>query len=583
MPNNLTIRVGGDTGTTTGVISTGEMLTFALARSQYDVFTFRTNPAEIKGGQAMYQVRMGNHPILSQGTHLDILIAYDEECLKTHGKDLKSEGLLIFDSDTFMPDENFRDQSYGLPMGTIAQNEAGNKKSKNVVAMGVVSELIGLPMESVKEMVREQFKHKSDKVIEANFKALEAGWSWALKNSVLKDFLVKPRELKTAKLVMSGNEAMAAGAIHAGCRFYGGYPITPASEILEFMEKELPAFNGAAIQTEDEIAAITSCIGASFAGAKAMTATSGPGFSLMMEALGLASMTELPLVIIDCQRGGPSTGLPTKTEQSDLMQAVFGGHGEAPRVVMSPANVKDCFYGIIKAFNIAEKYQIPVIMLSDQSLSQRTQTYTRPKLNTIEVWERMKVDGNRADFGKDFSDNGYLRYLITANGVSPIAVPGESANTYVATGLEHNEHGDPNYTPANHFRMMEKRHKKLEYIAKEKGFTRRYGDEQAKVGIISWGSTEGPIEAAIREANQLGYEVAALQVKMLHPLPDDEIRHFLNSVQHVIVPELNYTGQFNQILRAKYMLPTIRLNKCAGMPFTPEEILNKIEEVISRS
>ena len=576
MPNNLTIRVGGDTGTTTGVISTGEMLTVALARSQYDVFTFRTNPAEIKGGQAMYQVRVGNHPVLSQGTHLDILIAYDEECMKMHGKDLKPEGLVIFDSDTFFPDDNYTKQSYGIPMSSLAAKDAGTKKAKNVVALGAVAEMTGLPMDSVKGVVKEQFKHKPDKVIEGNWKALESGWAWALKNTVAKDFHVPPRELKTLKLVMSGNEAIAAGAIHAGCRYYAGYPITPASEILELMEREMPKFDGFAIQTEDEIAAVTSCIGASFAGAKAMTATSGPGFSLMMEALGLASMTEVPIVIIDCQRGGPSTGLPTKTEQSDLNQAIFGGHGEAPRVVMAPSNVKDCFFGIIKAFNIAEKYQIPVIFLSDQSLSQRTQTYSRPKLSTIEIWNRTVANG-------ESGVTDYMRYKLTENGVSPTAVPGKTPYGYVATGLEHNENGDPNYSPANHFRMTQKRHKKLEYIAREKGFTRRFGDEHAKVGILSWGSTEGPIEEAIRKSNQSGYEVAALQVKMLHPLPDEEIRNFINSVQHVIIPEINYTGQLNMVIRAKYMIPTIPLNKCAGVPFTPEEIYNKIEEVISKS
>ena len=574
MPNNLTLRVGGDTGTTTGVISTGEMLTIAFARSQYDVFTFRTNPAEIKGGQAMFQVRIGNHPILAQGTTLDLLIAYDEEALKTHGKDLKPEGLAIFDTDTFFPDDNYAKQSYGVPLSSIAQNEAGSKKSKNVVALGVAAEMLGLPMESVKTVLKEQFKHKPEKVIEANWKAFEAGWAWGLKNTISKDFHVPPRSLKVAKLIMSGNEAMAVGALHAGCRYYAGYPITPASEILEFMEREMPRYDGFAIQTEDEIAAVTSCIGASFAGAKAMTATSGPGFSLMMEALGLASITETPLVIVDCQRGGPSTGLPTKTEQSDLNQAIFGGHGEAPRVVMAPSNVKDCFFGIIKAFNIAEKYQIPVIFLSDQSLSQRTQTFTMPKISSIEVWDRLTAS---------IKEDNYLRYKLTENGVSPMAIPGRHASTYVSTGLEHNENGDPNYTPANHFRMMQKRHKKLEYISREKGFTRRFGDDNAKLGILSWGSTEGPIEQAIRTANHAGIEVAALQVKMIHPLPDEEIRQFINSVEHVLIPELNYTGQLNQVIRAKYMISTIPLNKCAGVPFSPEEIYNKIEEIVSKS
>ena len=573
MPNNLTLRVGGDTGTTTGVMSTGEMLTVAFARSQYDVFTFRTNPAEIKGGQAMFQLRIGNHPVLAQGTTLDLLIAYDEVALKAHGKDLKPEGLIIFDTDAFIPDENYTKQSYGVPLTSMAQNEGGNKKSKNVVALGVAAEMLGLPMESVRTVLKEQFKHKPEKVLEANWKAFEAGWSWALKHTASKDFHVPPRELKVAKLIMSGNEAMAMGALHAGCRYYAGYPITPASEILEFMEKEMPRYDGFAIQTEDEIAAVTSCIGASFAGAKAMTATSGPGFSLMMEALGLASMVELPLVIVDCQRGGPSTGLPTKTEQSDLNQAVFGGHGEAPRVVMAPSNVKDCFFGLVKAFNIAEKYQIPVIFLSDQSLSQRTQTFTLPKLSSIEVWDRVLAAPK---------EESYMRYKLTENGVSPVAIPGRHASTYVATGLEHNENGDPNYTPANHFRMMQKRFNKLEYISREKGFTRRFGDESAKLGIISWGSTEGPIEQAIRNVNRSGIEVAALQIKMLHPLPDEEIRNFLNSVEHVLIPELNYTGQLNQLIRAKYMIETIPLNKCAGVPFSPEEIQNKIEEIMAK-
>ncbi len=205
----------------------------------------------------------------------------------------------------------------------------------------------------------------------------------------------------------------------------------------------------------------------------------------------------------------------------------------------------------------------------------RQPAQVHPKLDAIEVWDRLKAPANSVE-------GEYLRYRLTDNGVSPTAIPGESPVSYVATGLEHNEHGDPNYTPANHFRMMTKRHKKLEYIAKEKGFTRRFGDDHAKVGILSWGSTEGPIEGAIREANQMGYEVAALQVKMIHPLPDEEIRNFLGSVQHVIIPELNFTGQFNQLIRAKYMIPTVPLNKCAGVPFTPEEILNKIEEVIAK-
>jgi len=313
-------------------------------------------------------------------------------------------------------------------------------------------------------------------------------------------------------------------------------------------------------------------IGASYAGTKAMTATSGPGFSLMMELLGLATMVEIPIVVLDAQRAGPSTGMPTKTEQADLMTAIYGGHGEAPRVVLAPANVKDCFYGIIKAFNIAEKYQIPVIMLTDQSLSHRTQTYTKPKVDVLEIVNRLQPQTN----------GPYQRFAFTETGVSPMAIPGNAGTTYVSTGLEHDESGKPNYTPVNHFRMTQKRHKKLEAIAKEKGFTRRFGDEHARVGIISWGSTEGSIEEALGKASKAGFEVKALQLKMVNPLPDQDIREFLADLKHVIVPELNYTGQLAMLLRARYLVPTIQLNKVAGVPFTPEDILLKIEEVYKK-
>lgn len=305
-----------------------------------------------------------------------------------------------------------------------------------------------------------------------------------------------------------------------------------------------------------------------------MTATSGPGLSLMAEVLGLASMTEIPIVIVDAQRSGPSTGMPTKTEQSDLAFAVNMGHGDAPRVVLAPSNVKDCFYGMIRAFYIAEKYQIPVVMLSDQSLSHRTQTFTRPNLENLVIGNRLRASKNGGD---------YKRFLDTENGVSPVSFPGDEGLNHVTTGLEHDEYGHPSWSPSNHERMSAKRHRKLEFIAKEKGFTRRFGDEHATVGVICWGSTEGPVEEAINVAARHGLEVRALTVKMIHPLPDEEIRSFLVGLKHVIVPEINYTGQLCQILRAKYLFPFQSFTKCNGMPFDPDEIFDRIEEVIRRA
>ncbi|MGQ0645345.1 MAG: 2-oxoacid:acceptor oxidoreductase subunit alpha [Elusimicrobiota bacterium] len=572
MPNNLTIRVAGEGGE--GVISVGELITQSLARTRHDVFTFRTYPAEIKGGPAMLQVRVGNHPVLSQGSNLDVLLAFNEEAIQLHLKDLKPDGLLIYDVDSIEANGRFANQTtYSVPITSIAVQAIGNKMVKNVVALSAMGALMGVPQEVVAEMVTDKFGRKGAAIMEKNIKAVELGYDYVKRNPTPFDMVVPPTVRREQKVIMSGNEAMAAGAVFAGCRYYAGYPITPASDILSFMEKELPKFGGTALQTEDEISALASCLGASYSGVKAMTATSGPGFSLMMELLGLGSMIELPVVIVDAQRSGPSTGMPTKTEQSDLMTAVFGGHGEAPRVVLAPSNVKDCFYGIIKAFNIAEKYQIPVIMLSDQSLSHRTQTYTRPKLDALEVVNRLKAHANGT----------YKRFQFTETGVSPIAVPGTKGTTYTATGLEHDEEGNPNWSPANHFRMTQKRHKKLDLIAKEPGFTRAWGDEHAGVGFISWGSTEGPIEEGMTKARAMGYEVKALQLKMLNPLPDEEIRKFLSSgIKKVIVPELNYTGQLAQLLRAKYLIPAVQMNKIGGVPFTPDEILSKIEEVSKR-
>lgn len=573
MPSNLTIRIAGEGGE--GVISTGELLTTAVARSRRDVFTFRTYPAEIKGGPAMFQLRFADHPVLSVGTKLDFLLAFNEEAVELHAADLKKDGLLVYDSTVFDPEKKVPTgtQLLGVPLTSIAADGVGLKKTKNMVALALIGQMIGIPLEGFKSIVEEKFGKKGDEILQKNLRAIEEGYKWGETHSVDKDLHVPASIRKERKLIMSGNEAMSAGAVAAGCRYYAGYPITPASDILSFMEKQLPRFGGVAVQTEDEIAAISSCVGASFGGAKALTATSGPGLSLMAEVVGLSSMTETPIVIVDAQRSGPSTGMPTKTEQSDLAFAVHMSHGDAPRVVMAPSNVKDCFYGMVKAFYIAEKYQLPVIMLSDQSLSHRTQTFTRPNLENLQIGNRVKANRN----------GSYKRFLDTENGVSPVSFPGEEGLNYVTTGLEHDENGHPSWSPSNHERMSAKRHRKLDFIAKEKGFTRLFGDEHATVGVICWGSTEGPLEEAISMAATNGLEVKALTVKMIHPLPDEDIRSFLVGLKHVLVPEINFTGQLCQILRARYLYPFQSFTKCSGMPFDPEELYNRIEEVIRRA
>jgi 2-oxoglutarate ferredoxin oxidoreductase subunit alpha len=328
---------------------------------------------------------------------------------------------------------------------------------------------------------------------------------------------------------MTGNQATALGALAAGCRFYAGYPITPATSIMEFLSQQMPQVGGTLIQAEDEIAAITMAIGASYGGVKAMTATSGPGLALMIEAIGHASMTEVPVVLVDVQRAGPSTGMPTKTAQGDLFMALYAANDEAPRFVIAPDSVEDCFYQMVNAFNLAEKYQMPVMVLTDQAMSERVETIRPIDLSRIQVVDRLKPD-----LDGDGRENGYQRYALTEDGVSPMAIPGMRGGHYVAEGLEHNERGAPNYTPEMHRAMTEKRHRKVESARRELrhwSVVDEWGDPGAEIGIIGWGSTKGTVREAMARAMQEGVRVGALYPATLgggarwRPLPRDVVAH----------------------------------------------------------
>jgi 2-oxoglutarate ferredoxin oxidoreductase subunit alpha len=374
-----------------------------------------------------------------------------------------------------------------------------------------------------------------------------------------------------------------------------GYPITPATPIFETMTKLMPKVGGRAIQMEDEIASISACIGASFSGAKAMTPTSGPGLQLMGEQLNLASMLELPLVIVNVQRGGPSTGLPTKTEQGDLKFAIYGTAGESPRAILAPSGVQDCFYQTIRAFNIAERYQMPVILLSDQSIGYRKATVRVPELSNIGTVDssvpcekivvpdpaHIQIAGRIEPGPEDLV--GYRRFADTDDGVSPIARPGTAGGQYLATGLEHTETGLPDYSPTNHARMMRKRFRKLRALSLdlEKNPPEYYGPDEAKIGVIGWGSTEGAIREARYLAEEKGIGFRHLHPKVVSPLPDRRIEHFLSELSQVIVVEENYTGQFAHFVKGRFGVRPIEVHKCEGVPITPLEILAAVEKVAS--
>jgi 2-oxoglutarate ferredoxin oxidoreductase subunit alpha len=351
---------------------------------------------------------------------------------------------------------------------------------------------------------------------------------------------------------------------------------------MDFLAKELPKVGGVVLQAEDEIAAINMTIGASFAGVRAMTATSGPGLSLMIEALGLASMTEVPVVVVDVQRAGPATGMPTKTAQGDLYLALYAGNDDPPRFVIAPSSVEDCFYQIINAFNLAERYQMPVIVLSDQSLAPRVETISHFRLDQVELFGRELADIE--------GDGAYERYRFTETGVSPTTIPGMKGGHFTAEGLEHNQKGNPNYTPRMHEEMMEKRRRKVDTARQQltlwPNVVEEWGDDEAAIAIMGWGSSLGPVQEAMARAQAAGHKVAALFPKVLLPMPDLQIRRFIRGRRAIIIPELNQRGQFARVIEHRYSPELIRdgievisLTKIQGLPFRPVEIYDKIVEV----
>jgi 2-oxoglutarate/2-oxoacid ferredoxin oxidoreductase subunit alpha len=591
MENEVTIRIGGESGE--GTISGGDILALAAARWGYHVYTFRTFPAEILGGPCLFQVRISDKPVKSMGDYADVLICLNEEAYQRNIKDLRHGGVIIYDPSDFKL-ETADYLVYPIPFNDLARKEVQLFQTKNMVMLGAISALFGPPLEAISQVVESKLaksRKASPLLMEKNILALGVAQKYVKEHINKRDvYNLGPVE-KADRLILNGNQAVVAGALAANCGFFAGYPITPASDIMEGLAKELPQVGGTFLQAEDEIAALAAVIGASFGGVRSMTATSGPGLSLMTELIGYASMSELPAVIVDAQRSGPSTGMPTKMEQSDLSFVLSAGHGDTPRIVIAPANVADCYTLMVLAFNLAERYQMPVIFLSDQSLTARVESVERSVFKPIQLQGRYEAhiaanqvaSGPRGHVAEPVTVGAgaheYARYAYTDSGISPISTPGSGSPVYTATGLEHNQHGHPDYEPEDHVDMMKKRFHKLDTARLELPQPQRYGDEIADVGLIGWGSTEGAIQEAVDRARARGYKVASLHPRILSPLPDDAILDFIHSVKTLIVPECNYSGQLAQLLGAQYGVQPIRVNKYGGIPFTAGDILRAIEEV----
>ena len=524
----------------------------------------------------MFQVRVGPTTVWSQGDDLDLLIAFDQESIDLYYRLIRPGGALLYNSDESTPPPADNIVQHALPLNELAK-AINFQRGRNIIAIGAMVKLFELPYDVAIKVVEKQLGKKHE-IFAQNLIALKAGHDY-VEQHIAKTLLyslgapVEQRERK--RLVVNGNQALAMGAIAAKCRFYAGYPITPASDIMEFLALEFPRLNGTMIQAEDEIAAIAMAIGASFAGQRAMTATSGPGLALMIELLGHATMTEIPVVVVDVQRAGPSTGLPTKVSQGDLRLAVFGMNDDAPRIVIAPVSVEDNFYQMINAFNLAERYQSPVVFLSDQDMSVRVQTipafdHSRVRIETRSLWN---PEGDGAEH--------FERYESTASGISSMSVPGMKGGQYVAEGLEHTPSGTPNYAPEQHIRNMEKRAKKVRTAAREAeawNMFERFGDDRAEVGIVGWGSTYGPVREAVARAEAEGMPVAVLYTKMIYPLPTDTIGKLIANRKVIIVPEMNFTGQFARMIQAQFWREVISLRNYGGNPFTARTVYEKIRD-----
>jgi len=600
--DNATIRFAGDSGD--GMQLTGSQFSDNTAIFGNDLATLPDFPAEIRApkgslaGVSSFQLQFSNKDIHTPGDDLDVLVAMNPAGLKVHLGDLKDNGMLIINTANFTSknlklagyEENPLDDELlegyqaikvdmtKLVATALEEIELSSKlkaRSTNMFALGLLYWLYGRSLDSSVNFIQKKFAKAPD-IVDANIKALNAGYYYGETLEVIKTtYRVNKAKFEKGKYRnIMGNNALAFGLLTAAQRsgldlYYGGYPITPASDILHYLA-QYKNFGVKTFQAEDEIAGVVSAIGAAFAGDLAITATSGPGVALKSEALGLAVITELPLVLVNVQRGGPSTGLPTKTEQSDLNQAIYGRNGEAPMVVLAPATPADCFMMAYEACRIALKYMIPVILLSDGYIANGSEPWKIPDVNTLPDMET-RILKKKEGFAPFNHGNPDL--------ARPWALPGTPGMEHRIGGLEKwEETGHVSYDPENHQKMVELRQEKVDIIARDLPLAKPFGKESGDLLVIGWGGTHGALRSAVETAQSEGMSVSHLHLRHLNPLPQN-LGEILVKFQKVMIAELNL-GQLANIIRAKFLVDAVGLNKVQGKPFTQTEVFNKITELV---
>jgi 2-oxoglutarate/2-oxoacid ferredoxin oxidoreductase subunit alpha len=570
------IRLAGNSQD--GIQTAGAFLARLAGRSEHDVMTYMTIPATISGGPSIFQVRIGSGEVLSAGDEADFLVAFYQHSYQDHIGFLREGGVLLYDSDNVEP--NLDDKRFvyvGVPITGLTVEALGGTardKGKNIFVLGLISKVFNLDADKLKGLITEKFGGKDESVVNTALMAFQAGYGFPVGNVLTKHYRFEhiPRASGRAQITMDGNQALAYGLIAAGVRYGAGYPITPWSSVMETLRRELPKYGGIFVQAEDELASVSIALGCSYSGYLAVTGSAGPGISLKTEAIGWASMAEIPLIICNIQRGGPSTGLPTNVEQSDLHQAIFGSHGDSPRVVLAAASVEDCFYIAIEAARIARKYSTPVFILSDTSLATRIEAFDEPDL--AKLMADPKPDLTPRQTHKPYPIDQITHHVPPGTRILDGKYP-------LLAGLEHDEMGHPTGSPKLHMAMTAKRRNKLRKLAEEIPVPEVYGDQEGDTLLVGWGSTYGPIHDAAKMARESGEKVGALHLRHLHPLPNG-LEKIFEKFKRIVTVEMNDQGvygygQLATILRARYCEPKITsFTKTDGLTFRVKEILQGV-------
>ena len=583
---DLTIEICGMSGD--GTIAAGLLLNEALSAAGFSLMALDSYPAEIRGfGRCVTRTRIGNREMMALSHKTNVLISLDDEQSQSRVPFLTDDAVILFDNRpvTYVSEEKSllpllepEMNIFGIPFGDLASQASGSRRGRNLAALGGFAALFGIPAEPFYEAIKKKFKAKGEKVLESNLNCFNAGMEYCSKSKELnrkKIIQIGTNGASSERELLSGNTAISMGALDAGLSLYFGYPITPATPVMEYLAKYLPERGGRLMQMEDEISSIGAVLGSFFAGKRAMTATSGPGFALMTELIAHATVAEIPAVIINAQRGGPGTGLPTKTEQADLQAAVFGGPGDSARIVIAPSNVNECYHFTIKSFQLAERYQTPVVILTDFFLHNRVENINTPTPSDEDI-----KNGNILP--DESKKDSYKRYENTDSGISPRALPGMEGYIFAATGLEHSEKSKPDYTADNHMMMSEKRHRKINGALKDLPEPVEYDPEETyDIGIITWGSTSGAAVEAVNLAKDKGIKAGILKIGSIFPYHAEKIKGFMNKCEEVLIPELNFEGQLANLIGHLHRKEVKRFNRVTGIPMTAVDILGAVEELIS--